>query len=38
MLLENFVMSNVIFAHQAIFRSLYIGKSLGKQDHCDLRG
>jgi len=29
MLLENFVVSNVIFAHQAIFNTLYIGKSSG---------
>ena len=37
MLLENFVISNAIFARQAIFSTLYIGKSLGKQDHSDLR-
>jgi len=33
MLLENFVVSNVIFARQAIFSTLYIGKSSSKQDH-----
>jgi len=27
---------NVIFARQAIFNTLYIGKSLGKQNHYDL--
>ena len=37
MVLENFIISNVIFAHQAIFSTLYIGKSSGKQDHYDLR-
>jgi len=31
MLQENFITSNVIFAHQAIFSALYIGKSSGKQ-------
>ena len=36
MLLENFIISNVIFAHQAIFSTLYIGKSSGKQDQYDL--
>ena len=35
MLLENFVISSVIFARQAIFGTLYIGKSSGKQDHDD---
>jgi len=38
MLLENFITSNVISARQAIFSTLYIGKSLGKWDHYDLRG
>ena len=38
MLLENFIVSNVFFARQAIFSTLYIGKSSGKQDHYDLRG
>jgi len=38
MFLENFVISNVIFALQAIFSTLYIGKSSGKQDHYDLTG
>jgi len=38
MLLENFIISNVVFARQAIFSTLYIGKSLGNQDHYDLRG
>ena len=33
MLQENFITSNVIFAYQAIFSALYIGKSSGKQDH-----
>jgi len=33
MLHENLVISNVIFARQAIFSTLYIGKSSGKQDH-----
>jgi len=33
MLLENFTISNVIFACQAIFSTLYIGKSSGKLDH-----
>ena len=37
MLLENFTISNVIFACQAIFSTLYIGKSSGKLDHSDLR-
>jgi len=37
MLQENFLISNVIFALQAIFNTLYTGKSSGKQDHCDLR-
>jgi len=36
MLLKNFIICNVIFAHQAIFNTLYIGKSSGKQDHYDL--
>ena len=43
MLLENFIISSVIFARQAIFSTLYIGKSSNKQDHftcililCDL--
>jgi len=38
MLLENFIISNVMFARQAIFSTLYIGMSSGKQDHYDLRG
>ena len=39
MLLENFIISkNVIFARLAIFSTLYVGKSSGKQDHYDLRG
>ena len=38
MLLENFIICNVVFARQAIFSSLYIGKSLGNQDHYDLWG
>jgi len=33
MLLENFTISNVIFARRAIFSTLYMGKSSGKQDH-----
>jgi len=33
MLLENFIISNVIFARQAIFNTPYIWKSSGKQDH-----
>ena len=28
----------VIFARKEIFSTLYLGKSLGKQDHYDLRG
>jgi len=38
MLLENFVISDVIFARQAIFSTLYTEKSLDKLDHYDLRG
>ena len=38
MLLENFRISYVIFAGQAIFSALYTGKSSYKQDHYDLRG
>jgi len=38
MLLESFIISSVIFACQTIFSALYTGKSLGKQDHYDLRG
>jgi len=39
MLLENFIIiSSVIFARQAIFSTLYVGKSSGKQDDYDLRG
>ena len=38
MLLENFISSSVFFARQAIFGALYVGKSSGKQDRCDLRG
>ena len=37
MLVENFITSNVIFTCQAIFSTLYIGKSSGKLDHSDLR-
>jgi len=33
MLLENFIIISVIFAGQAIFRTVYLGKSKGKQDH-----
>ena len=33
MLLENFIIISVIFAGQAIFRTVYVGKSKGKQDH-----
>jgi len=33
MLLENVIISNVISARRAIFSTLYIGKSSGKQDH-----
>ena len=36
MLLENFIFGDVIFTCKAIFSTLYIGKSSGKQDHCDL--
>jgi len=36
--LENFIVGIVIFARQAIFSALYIGKSLGKQDLYDLWG
>ena len=38
MLLENFIISSVIFARQTTFSTLYIWKSLGKQYHYDLRG
>ena len=38
MLLENFIISSLIFARWAIFSTLYIGKSPGKQDLCDLGG
>jgi len=38
MLLENFLISNVIFTRRAIFSTLYVGKSSGKQDHYDVRG
>ena len=38
MLLENVIISHVIYARQAIFSTLYTGKSSGKQDHCDLSG
>jgi len=37
MLLENFTISNVIFACQAIFSTLYIGKFSATLDHSDLR-
>ena len=36
MLLENFIFGDVIFTCKAIFSTLYIGKSSGKQDHYDL--
>ena len=32
------MISNVIFTRQAIFSTMYIGKSSGKQDHYDLSG
>jgi len=35
MLLENFIISNVIFARQLIFNMLYMGEFSGKQVHCD---
>jgi len=38
MLLENFIISSVIFARRRVFSTLYVGKSSGKQDRCDLRG
>jgi len=38
MLLENFIISSVIFARQTTFSTLYIWKSLDKQYHYDLRG
>jgi len=38
MLLENFIISNAIVTCHAIFSTLYIGKSWGKEDHYDLRG
>jgi len=38
MLLENFVIRNVIFARQAIFSTLYTEKSSDKLDHFDLGG
>jgi len=37
MLLENFIVSNAIFARKAVFSTLYTGKSSGKQDHYVLR-
>jgi len=37
MLLEKFIVSNAIFARKAVFSTVYIGKSSGKRDHCDLR-
>ena len=36
MLLEYFIISKVFFPRRAIFSTLYIGKSSGKQDHRDL--
>jgi len=33
MLQENFIISSVIFVRQAIFNTLYVGKSSGKRDH-----
>jgi len=38
MLLENFVIRNVIFARQAIFSTLYTEKSSDELDHFDLGG
>jgi len=38
MLVENFIIDDVIFARLVIFSALYVGKSLCKQDHYDLRG
>jgi len=38
MLPEYFIISNAFFVRQAIFSTLYMGKSLDKQDHYDLRG
>ena len=35
MLLKNHIINNIIITHRAIFSALYIGKSLGKQDHYD---
>jgi len=37
MLPENFIISNVIIARRAMFSTLCIEKSSGKQDHYDLR-
>jgi len=37
MLLENFIVSNAIFARKAVFSTVYTEKSSGKRDHCDLR-
>jgi len=37
MLPENFLIRNVILACWVIFSTVYMGKSSGKQDHCDLR-
>ena len=36
--LENFIIGNVIFARRAIFSTLCMGKSSGKQDHYGLKG
>jgi len=36
LLLEDFIIGNVIFACHTIFSTLCIGKSLGKQDYYDL--
>jgi len=35
MVLENFIISSLVFARQAIFSTMYIGKSSGRQDHYD---
>ena len=33
MVLENFIISDVIFAHRALIITLYVGEFSGKQDH-----
>jgi len=35
-LLEHSIISSAVFTRQAIFSTLYMGKSSGKQDHYDL--